>query len=69
MNVRLERRLGKLEATAGIGAHPHVVITLTVEEVDAAQAIEKYRAAHPDVPEYAMFILQAIVDHVPEQRP
>jgi hypothetical protein len=69
MNVRLERRLGQLEATVGIGAHPHVAILLTVEEADAAQAIEKYRAAHPAVPEYAMFILQVIVDHAPEQRP
>jgi hypothetical protein len=69
MNVRLERRLGQLEATAGIGTHPHIAIILTVEEADAALAIEKYRAAHPDVPEYATFILQVIVDHVPEQRP
>jgi hypothetical protein len=69
MKVGLDRRLGKLEATAGIGAHPHVAILLTVEKADAAQAIEKYRAAHPDVPEYATFILQVIVDLVPEQRP
>jgi hypothetical protein len=52
------------EATAGIGTHPHVAIVLTVEEADEAQAIEKYRAAHPDVPEYATFILQVIVDQV-----
>jgi hypothetical protein len=44
--------------------YPHVAIVVTVEEADEAQAIEKYRAAHPDVPEYATFILQVIVDQV-----
>jgi hypothetical protein len=40
---------------------------LTVKQADAPQAVEKYRGEHPDVPEYATFILRVIVDHKAEQ--
>jgi hypothetical protein len=58
----IERRIQQLEEAAGARDEPrHVVRIITGPNDTADAAVERYRAEHPDVPDYATFIVRRIV--------
>jgi hypothetical protein len=63
----IERRVSRLEGAAGVGNEPrHVVRIIAGRDETEDAAVQRYRAEHPDTPDYAMFVVRVIVS--PQRR-
>jgi acetylornithine deacetylase/succinyl-diaminopimelate desuccinylase-like protein len=70
MNAGLERRLGRLEQSAGIGdkaPRKKVILIAEPDESDGQAAIERYRAEYPESADDTDFIVVVTGFSVPKR--